>query len=163
MTTFLIFPCLFIFDQFSPLKFSFQKETERNVENRASHASPVIQIQMPINLYCLSLYLSLLCKADKHQLTTHLCVLSCQLFFFSQMRSTQRFITPASSLLPTLHLCASWFWRIFKYATSSGASRCVHQSYLFHYKEAHQVPLLSTTINSAFPTFDLTVRVYNLT
>lgn len=45
--------------------------------------------------------------------------------FFPQLRSTQRCITPASSLSPTLLHYASWSWPIFRYVTSCGFSRSV--------------------------------------
>lgn len=45
--------------------------------------------------------------------------------FFPQLKSTQRCITPASSLSPTLHRCAWWFWLIFRYVTSCGFNRSV--------------------------------------
>lgn len=141
-----------------PLKVSCQRETEMNVENGYFRsAAPLIQIQMPNNLYCLSLYVLFSPLLVLQTSIDHLnfCVLSCQLFFFSQMRSTQRFITPASSSLPTLHLCAWWFWHIFRYATSSGASRCVHKSYLFLYEETHRGTLLASANSSDFPRFGM--------
>lgn len=45
--------------------------------------------------------------------------------FFPQLKSTQRCITPASSLSPTLHRCVSWSWLIFRYVTSCGFNRSV--------------------------------------
>lgn len=54
------------------------------------------------------------------------------IFFSPQLRSTQRCITPASSLSPTLLHCASWSWPIFRYVTSCGFSRFViFMVYLF--------------------------------
>lgn len=47
------------------------------------------------------------------------------IFFFPQLISTQRCITPASSLSPTLLHYALWFWPIFRYVTSCGFSRSV--------------------------------------
>lgn len=53
------------------------------------------------------------------------------IFFFPQLRSTQRCITPASSLSPTLLHCASWSWPIFRFVTSCGFSRSVMLMFCF--------------------------------
>lgn len=55
------------------------------------------------------------------------------IFFFPQLRSTQRCITPASSLSPTLLHCALWSWPIFRYVTSCGFSRSVMLTFFFFF------------------------------
>lgn len=47
--------------------------------------------------------------------------------FFQQLRSTQRCITPASSLSHTLHPYVWWSWRTSRYVTSCGFNRCVFE------------------------------------
>lgn len=72
--------------------------------------------------------------------------------FLQQRRSTQRCITPVSSLSHTLHLYVSWSWRISRYVTSCGVNRWVFQRFIFY---------TSVLTKIKFSTTDVSIHYFN--